>query len=91
MKISIWVNLLKSRKRAGRVAQVVRYPPSKCEAMSSNPSTTSKKKLRTTPVLKELTFYIEHICEQRMHVTNAVMEVNANFHSSDGGERGKCV
>jgi hypothetical protein len=32
------------RKRAGGMAQVVELLPSKCEALSSNPSTTEKKK-----------------------------------------------
>jgi hypothetical protein len=33
-----------TQKRAGGVAQVVEYPPSKCEALSSNSSTAKKKK-----------------------------------------------
>jgi hypothetical protein len=33
-----------TEKKAGRVAQVVKYEPSKCEALSSNPNTTKKKK-----------------------------------------------
>jgi hypothetical protein len=36
--------LNKREKRAGRMAQMVEYLPRKCEAPSSNPSTTKKKK-----------------------------------------------
>jgi hypothetical protein len=35
---------LKTWLRAGRVAQVVEHPPSKCEALSSNSNNTKKKK-----------------------------------------------
>jgi hypothetical protein len=38
--------LEKTHKRAGGVAQVVDHLPSKCEALSSNPSTEFKKKKR---------------------------------------------
>jgi hypothetical protein len=33
-----------TEKRAGRVAQVIECLPSKCETLSSNPSTIKKKK-----------------------------------------------
>jgi hypothetical protein len=33
-----------TQNRAGRVSQVVQYLPSRCEALSSNPSTGKKKK-----------------------------------------------
>jgi hypothetical protein len=38
--------LRKGDSRAGRVAQVVGHLPSKCEAISSNPSATNKKRKR---------------------------------------------
>jgi hypothetical protein len=42
---SLYLDIFKSDLQAGRVAQVVEHLPSKCVALSSNPSTTKKKKL----------------------------------------------
>jgi hypothetical protein len=60
----------KKPNRAGRVAQVVDRLPSKCEALSSNPSTTQKKKNCfqniTSFGLPYLTYYKEHIREREL-------------------------
>jgi hypothetical protein len=40
-----------TQKRAGKVAQVVEHLPSKCEALSSDPSSTKKKKGKTFNVV----------------------------------------
>jgi hypothetical protein len=39
-------NFCKEERGASRLAQVIQYQPSKCEALSSNPSTTPTQKKR---------------------------------------------
>jgi hypothetical protein len=40
-----------AQKRAGGEAQVVEFLPSKCEALSSNPTTANKKKIKKSKSL----------------------------------------